>query len=338
MTKVGIIGAGTWGTTLAQVLTDNKIPEVTIYSLSEKDVSDINSLHRNMTYFPDYLLSENIKATSSLEEVVMDKDMLILSIPTVAMRDVLNKIEPLLKKKVILVNTAKGFDPSTRETMINLIREVIPSEKYSSVVSLIGPSHAEEVIERDLTCICSVCRDEEVAREVAKIFSNNYLRVYTNTDEIGSEICAALKNAIAIASGILEGLGYGDNARAALCCRGIFEIARVVLGHGGHRETILGLTGLGDLVVTCYSFHSRNFCAGLEIGKDDDATHFLETNTKTVEGLKTIQVAYDIAKEEGLELPIIDALYRIIYEGAKPSQLVDELMTRPLKAERIKGD
>ncbi len=334
--KVGIIGAGAWGTTLAQVLVDNNIEDVILYSNVEGDVTNINTKHINSRYFPDNLLSERIKATTNIEEAVYEADMLILSVPTVAMRSVLEEIRPLLTKKVLLVNTAKGFDPSDRSTMLELIREVIPSELRYGPVSLIGPSHAEEVIVRDLTCICSVSSDEKVASDVAKIFSNSYLRVYTNTDEIGSEICAALKNAIAIASGILEGLGYGDNARAALCCRGITEIARVVLANGGHRETLLGLTGLGDLVVTCYSFHSRNFCAGLAIGKDDDAKEFLATNTKTVEGLKTIEVAHEVAREEKLDLPIIEALYRIIYKGAKPSKSVEELMTRPLKAERIK--
>ncbi|MCD8195029.1 MAG: NAD(P)H-dependent glycerol-3-phosphate dehydrogenase [Coprobacillus sp.] len=330
--KFGVIGGGAWGTTLAQVLDDNGY-EVIIYSNREIDVYSINNEHRNITYFPDNYLSEHIKATTSLEEAVKDKDVLILSVPTVAFKSVLEQIEPLLTKKVLLINTAKGFDVDTNDRLSETIRKIIPETKREEIVSLIGPSHAEEVIIRDLTCICAVSKNKTIAKKVAKIFSNSYFRVYTNDDEVGSELCAAMKNAIAIGSGVLEGLGYGDNARAALCTRGLAEITKFVLASGGKKETLLGLTGLGDLVVTCYSRHSRNFCAGEEIGKDDDATHFLETNTKTVEGLKTIEVVKRLSDKMNIELPIIDALYQIIYSKARPSQLISSLMNRPLKSE-----
>ncbi len=330
--KFGVIGGGAWGTTLAQVLDDNGY-DVIVYSNREIDVYSINNEHRNITYFPDNYLSERIKATTSLEEAVKDKDVLILSVPTAAFKSVLEQIEPLLTKKVLLINTAKGFDVDTNSRLSETIRKIIPEGKREEIVSLIGPSHAEEVIIRDLTCICAVSKNKTMSEKVAKIFSNNYFRVYTNDDEVGSELCAAMKNAIAIGSGVLEGLGYGDNARAALCTRGLAEITKFVLASGGKKETLLGLTGLGDLVVTCYSRHSRNFCAGEEIGKADDATHFLETNTKTVEGLKTIQVVKYLSDKMNIELPIIDALYQIIYCQARPSQLISSLMTRPLKSE-----
>ena len=196
-----------------------------------------------------------------------------------------------------------------------------------------GPSHAEEVIVRDLTCICAVCQDHEYAMQIASIFSNNYLRVYPNSDEVGSENGVAMKNAIAIASGILEGLNYGDNARAALCTRGLAEIVRFGTHLGGQKETYLGLTGLGDLIVTCYSFHSRNFTAGMEIGKADGAAEFLKNNVKTVEGIRTIEVIHQKAIENNIELPIINSLYNIVYQDKKPSLEIEKLMGRPIRAE-----
>ena len=174
-----------------------------------------------------------------------------------------------------------------------------------------------------------------MAYRVAKIFANNYLRVYPNSDEIGSEIGVAMKNAIAIASGILEGLNYGDNARAALCTRGLAEIVKFGKACGGHSHTYLGLTGLGDLVVTCYSFHSRNFMAGLEIGKDDSAERFLRENVKTVEGIRTIKIIHDMAIDKEVELPIINGLYDVIFKGQKPSIIIERLMNRTISEREL---
>ena len=211
----------------------------------------------------------------------------------------------------------------------NLSLEVNKGE----IVSLIGPSHAEEVIKRDLTCVSAVSTDLDLTLKVAELFSNDYFRVYGNNDEVGSEIGVAMKNAIAIASGILEGLGYGDNSRAALCTRGLAEIVRFGRHFGGKPDTYLGLTGLGDLIVTCYSFQSRNFMAGLQIGKDDGVENFLKTNTKTVEGIRTIKVIHDIAEKEYIELPIINALYQVVYNNKKPSEEIPLLFKRSIKVE-----
>lgn len=334
MKKVAIIGSGTWGTALAQVLADNG-NDVLIYGNRQDQIDDINNNHKNSFFFGDEItLPESLKATTNLEEALEGREIILLSIPTAAYRSVLNQIVPLLKEPVVLINTAKGFDTEKDIRLSDLIRECVPLDKRKAIVSLIGPSHAEEVIVRDLTCICSVSLDLNVASEIAEIFSNEYFRVYTNTDEVGSEIGVAMKNAIAIASGILEGLGFGDNARAALCTRGLAEIVRFGKVFGGNAGTYLGLTGLGDLIVTCYSFHSRNFTAGMQIGKENGVENFFRTNTKTVEGIRTIKVVYHIAQEKGIELPIIEALYRIVYEGKKPSEEVTVLMTRPIKAER----
>ena len=334
MKKVAIIGSGTWGTALAQVLADNN-QDVIIYGNNLEQIEDIRNNHKNSFFFGDeILLPENIKATPDLKEALEGRDIVLLSIPTAAYRSVLNQVVPLLDKPTIFINTAKGFDTEKDIRLSDLIRECVPEKYRKAIVSLIGPSHAEEVIVRDLTCICSVSLDLESATEVAELFSNEYFRVYTNQDEIGSEIGVAMKNAIAIASGILEGLDFGDNARAALCTRGLAEIVRFGKHFGGKAGTYLGLTGLGDLIVTCYSFHSRNFTAGMQIGKENGVENFFKTNTKTVEGIRTIKVVYNMAQREGIELPIIEALYRIVYEGCKPSEEIKALMNRPIKGER----
>lgn len=331
--KVAIIGSGTWGTALAQVLCDNH-QEVIIFGRSPDQVNDINLNHKNSFFFgDDVLLPESLKATLDLSEAIKDADIILLSIPTAAYRSVLNDIASRLSKKVMFINTAKGFDTEKNIRISELIREVIPEDKRLPIVSLIGPSHAEEVIKRDLTCVSAVSTDLDLTLKVAELFSNDYFRVYGNNDEVGSEIGVAMKNAIAIASGILEGLGYGDNSRAALCTRGLAEIVRFGRHFGGKPDTYLGLTGLGDLIVTCYSFHSRNFMAGLQIGKDDGVENFLKTNTKTVEGIRTIKVIHDIAEKEYIELPIINALYQVVYNNKKPSEEIPLLFKRSIKVE-----
>lgn len=333
--KVAVIGSGTWGTALSQVLDDNG-HQVTIYGYKLEQVNDININHKNSFYFGDeIILSKSIKATNDIASAIKDAEIIVLSVPTASLRSVLNQILETLDHKVLFINTAKGFDLEKKTRISSLIREVIPNDFRYPLVSLIGPSHAEEVIFRDLTCICAVCKDQDYAMEAAKIFSNNYFRVYPNNDEIGSEIGVAMKNSIAIASGILEGLGYGDNARAALCTRGLAEIVKFGKAYGAHSHTYLGLTGLGDLVVTCYSFHSRNFTAGLQIGKDDTAFNFLRDNVKTVEGVRTTQIIHDMAVDKNIDLPIINALYSVLFEGKKPSQIATELMNRPLSGKEL---
>ena len=200
-------------------------------------------------------------------------------------------------------------------------------------MSLIGPSHAEEVVIRLLTVVTATSLEFDNAVLVQELFSNEYFRVYTQTDEIGAELGVAYKNAIAIASGVLAGLGYGDNARAALITRGLAEMVRFGLHYGAKLETYLGLTGLGDLIVTCNSVHSRNFQAGFEIGKANDAKIFLETNKKTVEGIRTAKILHQLSLKNGLELPIVNGIYKVLYENALPSEIVKMLMLRPLRSE-----
>lgn len=331
--RIGVIGTGTWGTALAQVLVDNG-HQVMMYGNSIEQVDDIQKRHQNTRYFgADLFLSPKIKATTDLAKAVTNRRIILIAVPTNAVRSVLEQIAPLIAHKVTIINTAKGFDPSTNERMSELIRELIPKENRKAIVSLIGPSHAEEVILRNLTAITATSLDIREARLVQKLFSNNYFRVYTNKDEVGAEIGVAMKNAIAIASGVLAGLGYGDNARAALITRGLTEMVRFGRAFGGQMKTYLGLTGLGDLIVTCNSLHSRNFMAGFQIGKEDTSKDFLAKNVATVEGIRAAKTIYLLAKAKQIDIPIVEAIYRVLYEDAKPSEMIARLMVRPLKAE-----
>lgn len=329
--KTVVIGSGSWGTGLAQVLQDKK-EDVILWGIAEDEIQDINEHHQNRKFFPDVILNEELKATTDIS-VVKDADVIVLSVPTIAIESVCQQISPLLSKKVIVVNTSKGFHPVTNDRMSNVIRANIASEKLSSVVSLIGPSHAEEVVQRMLTTICAVSLNEQDATTIQNLFSNEYLRVYRGDDEIGSEIGVAIKNAIAVASGVLSGIGYGDNTKAALITRGLAEMIRFGTAMGGRFETFVGLTGIGDLIVTCTSIHSRNFQAGYTIGKHNSAKIFWETNTKTVEGVRTAKVVYEIAKEKGIDMPIINEIYKVLYEEKDPVQSGKDLMLRDLKSE-----
>lgn len=331
--NITVFGSGTWGTALAQVLADNG-HKVLIYGIEIDQVKDINTNHKNSFYFGnEVILNSNIKATTFLNEALAFSKVYVLSVPTSAFRSLLNEINTKLNKKVIFINTAKGFDTLNEMRLSDVIRTLIKPENVEAIVSLIGPSHAEEVVVRLLTTITATSLDLKAAKKVQKLFSNDYFRVYTQTDEIGAELGVAYKNAIAIASGVLAGLGYGDNARAALITRGLAEMVRFSTFFGGHQETFLGLTGLGDLFVTCNSVHSRNFQAGLEIGKANSASDFLKTNKKTVEGIRTTKIIYEVAREHNIEVPIIDAIYRVLYLDEKPDTLIEQLMRRELKSE-----
>ena len=331
--KAVVIGSGSWGTGLAQVLCDNKV-DVTIYGNCESEINDINENHRNSKYFGGIQIHPDLKATTDIN-VVKGSDIVVLSVPTIAIESVCKQIDEILDKKTIIVNTSKGFHPETFERMSCVIRENISEEHLSSVVSLIGPSHAEEVVIRMLTTICAVSLNEEDAKTVQETFSNEYLRIYTGTDEIGSEVGVAVKNAIALASGILSGLGYGDNTRAALMTRGLMEMTRFGVAMGGKKETFMGMTGIGDLIVTCTSQHSRNFQAGYEIGKAGTAKIFWETNTKTVEGVRTAKAVHEKARELGIVMPIVNEIYAVLFENKNARESAKQLMTRDLKPEMV---
>jgi glycerol-3-phosphate dehydrogenase (NAD(P)+) len=332
-TKITILGAGSWGTALALVLADNG-NQVTIYSKSPKVCDEINQKHTNSNYFDEvFLLPTSIVATCDLSQAIQENQIILLSVPSSSVRSLVSSIIPLLKTKTLFINTAKGFDPTTNDRLSETIRRLVPKKFLLGVVSLIGPSHAEEVINRQLTLVSAVSKYVPLAEQISQLFANEYFRVYIQKDEIGSEVGSALKNVIAIASGVVTGLKLGDNARAALVTRGLTELMQLGKVLGGNLKTLAGLTGLGDLIVTCYSKHSRNYQAGIKIGKDNSAEPFLATNKKTVEGVAFAKIAHQLAKKFRLKLPIIEAVYAVLYDKKTPSELVKNLMNRPLKVE-----
>jgi glycerol-3-phosphate dehydrogenase (NAD(P)+) len=331
--KIRVLGTGSWGTALAQVAADND-HDVCMWGINEAEVSDLEIHHRNSRFFGDTPVNPAVHASADLS-IVKDADIILAAVPTMAMEEVLKKAVKEVDHPVLIINVAKGYHPITHERMSELIARIVPSEKRSAIVSLIGPSHAEEVILRQLTAINAVSDDEKAAGQIQEIFSNDYFRVYRNTDVIGAETGVALKNVMAIASGILEGYGQGDNARAALMTRGLAEMTRYGIACGGRPETFLGLDGVGDLIVTCTSRHSRNFMAGYEIGKTGDPASFLKNNKKTVEGIEACRAVHEEAQRRGIDMPITNAVYQVLFENENPKDAISALMHRSLKAESI---
>lgn len=329
--KIAILGTGSWGSAIAQVLADNS-NEVIMYGIEKSEIDDINAGY-NKKYFGDLVLAKGISATSDLSFALDGAKLLVIAVPTKFVSSVLESARPYIDKDMLVVNVSKGFDPNTNNRMSDTVRRVIGDIVTTPVVSVIGPSHAEEVILRRLTSLCAVSVDASAARRVQEIFSNNYIRLYVNTDEIGAEYGSAMKNVIALASGMLVGQGFGDNAKAALVTRGLAEMTRYTLAKGGDAKTLMGLTGVGDLVVTCFSEHSRNYQAGLYIGKENGTKEFFEKNQKTVEGIYSCKVVYEDLANYDFEMPITSELYKILYENKRPSDALGDIMSRPLKDE-----
>ncbi len=329
--KVSILGTGSFGSALANILAANN-HEVVLWGVNQDEVDDINLNHRNSKYFEEIRLNKTIKASTNLD-IIVNSDMILFAIPSIAIGDVSEKIKPYITKPFIAINVAKGFHPVTHERLSVVIKKALNDSKLINVVSLIGPSHAEEVVQGLLTSINAVCDDDEVAKKVQLAFSNDKFRLYRNNDVIGAEIGVALKNIMAIASGIVVGVGQGDNAKAALMARGLNEMVRYGTYFGGNKDTYLGLTGVGDLIVTCTSYHSRNFQAGLAIGKANSAKEFLENNKKTVEGIVCCKIVYEVSKEHNISMPITEEVYKVLFENKSPKESINDLMNRDLKAE-----
>lgn len=331
-TKITFLGSGAWGTALAKIVASKEETEVLLYGRNEAEINDINKNHRNEKFFPSIDLPKNIKATTDLEKACQDPDIFVLSLPSVAIESVLPKASKFLKAKPLMVNVTKGFNPKDGGGLYEMIEEIM-GNSISGLVSLLGPSFASDVMNNDPTCIAAVGRSKKQCEEVQKLFSCSTFRVYTQEDIVGAETACGMKNIIAIASGILEGLGYKDNARASLITRGLAEITRVGLARGANEKTFLGLAGVGDLFLTCSSKSSRNFSFGFEVGKANSAKEALDNLNKTVEGIEADKIIYEQSKKDGIATPIVDAVYAVLFEGMKPSNVAKTLMERTLKAE-----
>lgn len=327
MEKVAVLGAGSWGTALAIVLADND-HNVKLWGRREDQVAEINEVHRNEKYLPGVALPKTIEATVDLEECVKGADVLVLVTPTKAMREVLGQLKEVLTNPVTIVHASKGIEPGTYKRISEIIEEELPADLLDAVVVLSGPSHAEEVSLRQPTTVTVSSEKIEVAEKVQDLFINQNFRVYTNPDVVGVELGGALKNIIALGAGLSDGLGYGDNAKAALITRGLAEIARLGTHMGANPLTFSGLTGIGDLIVTCTSVHSRNWRAGNMLGKGMPLDDVLENMGMVVEGVRTTQAAYELSKREKVEMPITQVLYDVLFNNKGPKQAVDELMQR----------
>ncbi|MCM3692855.1 NAD(P)H-dependent glycerol-3-phosphate dehydrogenase [Neobacillus niacini] len=324
---VAVIGAGSWGTALAMVLADNG-HEVRLWSHNESQVNEINQYHMNKKYLPDIQLPELIVGYASLSDTLAGIKTVILAVPTKAIREVLGKVRTVQNSPLTIAHVSKGIEPDTLLRISELIKEEMPTELLKAVVVLSGPSHAEEVSRRHPTTVTVSSEDMSAAEEIQDLFINHNFRVYTNPDVIGVEIGGALKNIIALAAGITDGLGYGDNAKAALITRGLAEIARLGTKMGANPLTFSGLAGIGDLIVTCTSVHSRNWRAGNLLGKGNNLEEVLDNMGMVVEGVRTTKAAYQLAEKYNVSMPITCALYDVLFNGKNAKDAVDVLMAR----------
>lgn len=331
MRKVSVIGGGAWGTTLAQVLDDNGY-ETLVYEINESYIKRINENHLHPIF--DNKLNDKIKATNSLKDAIDFSDIYLLAVPTKVMRQVVKSINDDLNKPVLFINVSKGFEESTFKRVSQIVNEEIAPENNRGFVCLTGPSHAEEVIDRKLTLLVSASDSREIAEEVQVMFANDeYMRIYTSCDLIGSEVGGAVKNAIAVISGACTGIGLGENARAAVITRGILEIIKTVEMMGGNRETVFGLTGIGDLIVTASSENSRNFQGGKKLGQGFTVEQIYENATQTIEGFRTIYALQELSVKNNVELPMINAAYEILENRLTIEEGMKMLLKRDLKAE-----
>jgi glycerol-3-phosphate dehydrogenase (NAD(P)+) len=326
-TAIAVIGAGSWGTALAMVLADNG-HEVRLWSHAEEQVKEINETHTNKKYLPDIVLSELIVGYASISDALAGVDTLILAVPTKAIREVIGKIRAVHAEPLTIAHVSKGIEPDTLMRISEIIKEEMPRDILKDVVVLSGPSHAEEVSLRHPTTVAVTSENMEAAEKIQDLFININFRVYTNSDIIGVEIGGALKNIIALAAGITDGLGYGDNAKAALMTRGLAEIARLGTKMGANPLTFSGLAGIGDLIVTCTSVHSRNWRAGNLLGKGKTLNEVLDNMGMVVEGVRTTKAAYQLAKKYDVNMPITFALYDVLFNGKNAIDAVDVLMAR----------
>ncbi|HWP39207.1 MAG TPA: NAD(P)H-dependent glycerol-3-phosphate dehydrogenase [Gemmatimonadales bacterium] len=328
--KVGVVGAGSWGTTLADLLA-RKGHQVRIWAREPEVVSAINRTHFNPVYLPGAPLAPALKAAPTIGEVVREAELVICVPPSHAMRAVGKEIAAAVSASAVIVSASKGLEPDTLDTMTAVLEELLPN---SSIVALSGPSFAQEVHARQPTAVVAASRDPAAAELTQQSLSARHFRVYTSDDVIGVQLGGALKNVIAIAAGILEGMGLGNNTRAALITRGLAEMTRLGEALGADASTFAGLAGMGDLILTATGTLSRNRSLGVEIGHGRTLAEILAERRTVAEGVGTSQAAVELGTRAGVELPIAYEVAQVLFEGKQPSRAIADLMDRELKAER----
>lgn len=329
MANVGIIGAGSWGTALSVLLHDNG-HSVTVWSIDESEVKMLDEKREHLLKLPGVKLPDDMVFTGDVEKAVQGKDFLVLAVPSVYTRGTARSMKPYVADGQIIVDVAKGIEESTLKTLSQQIGEEIPQ---ADVAVLSGPSHAEEV-GRKLPTTCVIgAKTRKTAEYLQSMFISKVFRVYTSPDILGIELGGSLKNVIALAAGIADGLGYGDNTKAALITRGIAEIARLGVKMGGKIESFVGLTGIGDLIVTCASVHSRNRKAGYLIGQGKSMKEAMDEVKMVVEGVYSAKAAAKLAEQYNVSMPIVEEVNAVLFDGKDPAQAVDDLMQRESKSE-----
>lgn len=329
MEKIGIIGGGSWGTALAILLRNNN-HDVDMWFRNKEQVESIKETRENSKYLPNIKIPDEITISNDIEEVIYKKDIIVLAVATHGVRQVLQENKRLFKNDQVIVNVAKGIENDTLSRISQIVEEILPKNPYAV---LSGPSHAEEVVLNMPTTVVSASEEKSIAEYVQDTFMSPNFRVYTNPDVIGVELGGALKNVIALGAGISDGLGHGDNTKAALMTRGITEIARLGEKMGANRITFAGLAGVGDLIATCTSMHSRNRRAGILIGKGMKTDEVIKTVGMVVEGIKTTKSAYELSKIYDVKMPITNEIYEVLYGNKDVKNSVVNLMLRDKKHE-----
>lgn len=330
MTNIAVLGCGSWGTALGLHLAKKGL-HVNMWSNNQESVDILNKTRRNDRYLPNVELHDNMNFTSDLELAIKGTEYIVVAVPSHAVREVISKASSFINNQII-VNAAKGIENTSLLTMSQVIKQVIPK---SNVVVLYGPSHAEEVAIGIPTTIVAASENMENAKKVQDIFMSENFRVYTNRDVIGVEIGGSIKNVIALCAGISDGLGFGDNTKAALMTRGLAEISRLGIVMGANPLTFAGLSGVGDLIVTCTSMHSRNRRFGILLGQGKSAEEALKEIKMVVEGINTTKSAYNLSLKYNVDMPITKQAYEVLFNNKNPRQAVYDLMMRDKKEERI---
>lgn len=327
-----VIGGGSWGTALANVLAESG--PVSLWARDPKVVDFINEHHRNPKYQSDLPLSPKIKAFTSFEQCLRDAELVCLVVPSHSMRDIAQKLIPYLPKSVPIVSASKGIENHSLQTMHGVLCDTLPAHLHPLLSFLSGPSFARETIMKMATAVTVAATEIETAQRVQARFSTAYFRVYTSEDVTGVELGGATKNVIAIASGVVDGLKLGHNTRAALITRGLAEVTRLAVTLGGNPMTLAGLSGMGDLVLTCSGDLSRNRKVGLELAKGRTLDEIITSMQQVAEGVRTTKSVFDLARNHGVEMPIANEVYRILYEQKPPNVALRDLMLRNLRHER----
>ncbi len=332
--KIGLIGSGSFGTALGSLLAD-KGYDVMMWTRSPDQAASINNDHKNNKHLSSLILPEKMTATTNLEEVIQNKELLLFAPPSHVISDILGKIKDIIPENIPIVSASKGIENDSLRLVSDIFEEILPENYHQNLSFLSGPSFAKEIIQKVPTAVTIASKNQFTAKRVQEVFSFAYFRTYWTSDVVGTEIGGAMKNVIAIASGVCDGMGFGQNARAALITRGLNEITRMGIKMGADPMTFLGLAGLGDLVLTCCGDLSRNRTVGIKLGQGKKLKNILEEMNEVAEGVKTTKSAYQLSKRLSVEMPITEEVYRMLYEDKEPGDVVRSLMGRDLKREGL---